>query len=149
MRRRWLVLSFLLQIAPPVQAAPSPGTLTVEVSNLQIEEGWELCALYSSADGFPLDPTKATQRARVPIHDGKAVCEWTAVKPGSYAVAVMRDENGDGLPDRDVFDLPKHGIGASNDAHGFMGPPKFEDARFEFKGGALRLEIHMTYHMPK
>jgi len=31
--------------------------------------------------------------------------------------------------------MPKKGVGAPNDAKGLMGPPKFDDARFTFKGG--------------
>jgi uncharacterized protein (DUF2141 family) len=41
--------------------------------------------------------------------------------------------------------LPKEGYGASRDAKGFMGPPKFEDASFELKEGSTKLSIKMQY----
>jgi uncharacterized protein (DUF2141 family) len=66
-----------------------------------------------------------------------------------YAVAVMRDENGNDAPELDVFDLRRNGVGASNDAKGFFGPPKLEDARFQYKGGPLRIAIKMSYHTAK
>jgi uncharacterized protein (DUF2141 family) len=36
-------------------------------------------------------------------------------------------------------------VGAPNDAKGLMGPPKFDDARFTFKGGRQELTIHLRY----
>jgi uncharacterized protein (DUF2141 family) len=144
---RWLLVACLLHVVGgrPASAETTPGTLTVNIVNLRVEEGFELCLLYSSADGFPYDSSKAVQHTRVPIHDGEARCTFLGVKPGVYAIAVMRDENGDGVPTTDEFDLPKHGIGASNNARAFMGPPKFDDAKFLYNGGSVPIAIRMTY----
>jgi uncharacterized protein (DUF2141 family) len=143
MSLRWFLAATF--IGATALADSGPGTITVDVSNVLASEGWEMCALFSSSDGFPLDVTRAVQRARAQIHDGRATCEFKDVKPGSYAIAAMRDENGNGVPAKDFFDLPKSGVGASNDAKGFMGPPKFDDARFDYHGGPLRIAIKMTY----
>jgi uncharacterized protein (DUF2141 family) len=41
--------------------------------------------------------------------------------------------------------MPKEGVGASNDAKGSFGPPKFADARFSYNGGSQELTIHLHY----
>jgi uncharacterized protein (DUF2141 family) len=50
--------------------------------------------------------------------------------PGTYAVAVVHDEDGDGRLDARFLGIPKEGIGASNDAQGRFGPARFDAARF-------------------
>ena len=44
---------------------------------------------------------------------------------------MFHDENANGKIDRNFVGIPKEGYGTSNDAKGFMGPPKYEDAKFE------------------
>jgi len=63
----------------------------------------------------------------------------------TVAVSVFHDENGNGKLDRNFIGMPKEGVGASNDAVGTLGPPKFDDARFSYKGGAQSLTIHLRY----
>lgn len=156
MRSRWLLVGWLLvaggqparaqpSTGQPSTIPPSTGTISVDIANLRVDQGWEQCLLYTSAEGFPYDLSKAVQQTRVPIHDGRAVCAFPDVKPGVYAVAVWRDDKGDGKPEMGLFG-PTYGIGTSNNAVGFMGPPKFDDARFAYKGGALLLAIRLTYH---
>ena len=41
--------------------------------------------------------------------------------------------------------MPKEGVGASNDATGHMGPPKYGDARFHYEGGRAVITIHTHY----
>jgi len=151
MRFRWFITACLLQVMAGgvATADPVPGTITVDVLNLRAEQGWELCALYASAEGFPFDFARAVQHLRVPIQSGHASCVFSGVASGTYAISVVRDEDGTGLPVLDFLDLPKNGVGASNEARGFMGPPRFEDARFVFKGSALRMAIKMTYRTAK
>jgi uncharacterized protein (DUF2141 family) len=57
----------------------------------------------------------------------------------------VHDENGDGKLERNFLGVPKEGVGASNDARGRMGPPKWKDARFELKPDGSRIQIHVMY----
>jgi uncharacterized protein (DUF2141 family) len=41
--------------------------------------------------------------------------------------------------------MPREGIGASNNAKGRMGPPKFDAAAFRFSGARLDLKITIAY----
>jgi len=127
--------------------APAENVIHVEISGLRNDNGQMLCALYSSAqaDTFPKKAEKAVARLTAKIADGQAVCEFTGVTPGTYAVSVVHDENSNGKLDTNFIGMPREGVGASNDAKGHMGPPKFSAAAFQYAGGRLDLKIHIKY----
>jgi uncharacterized protein (DUF2141 family) len=128
------------------QARPSPANLIhVEIGGLRNDKGQVVCDLYSSADGFPKNGDKAAGHAKAPISSGHAVCEFSDVKPGTYAVSVFHDENSNGKLDTKFMGMPREGVGASNNAKGHFGPPKFDAAAFHFSGGRLEMKITITY----
>src|SRR5258708_3077262 len=127
--------------------ASSENVIHVGISGLRNDTGQMLCALYSSAqaDAFPKKADKAIARLTAKIADGQAVCEFTGIAPGTYAVSVVHDENSNGKLDTNFIGMPREGVGASNDAKGHMGPPKFGAAAFQYAGGQLDLKIHVRY----
>jgi uncharacterized protein (DUF2141 family) len=127
--------------------APAENVIHVDISDLRSDEGQLLCALYSSAqaDAFPKKADKAVARLTAKIAGGQAVCEFTGVAPGTYAVSVVHDENSNGKLDTNFIGMPREGVGASNDAKGHMGPPKFSVAAFQYAGGLVDLKIHVRY----
>jgi uncharacterized protein (DUF2141 family) len=125
--------------------APAENVIHVEISGLRNDKGQMLCALFSSAEAFPKKADKAVVRLTAKIADRHAVCEFTGVMPGTYAVSVVHDENSNGKLDTNFIGMPREGVGASNDAKGHMGPPKFSAASFRYEGGRLDLKIHVNY----
>ena len=121
------------------------NSIKVVVVGLHNNDGEVDCALFGSAGGFPDDSSKAGKTAKSKIENGQAVCMFADVVPGDYAVSVFHDENLNGKLDRNFIGMPKEGVGASNDATGHFGPPKFDDARFSYKGGRSVLAIHVKY----
>jgi uncharacterized protein (DUF2141 family) len=141
---------FLALLATGVAEAQTNNTsdsnaIKVALVDLHSNDGEVRCALYSSADGFPDIFTKAAKTTTAKITNQQAVCEFSAVVPGDYAISAFQDENSNGKLDRNFIGMPKEGVGASNDAKGSFGPPKFDDARFSYKGGLQLLTIHMRY----
>jgi uncharacterized protein (DUF2141 family) len=129
----------------PQTQTSQPNTIRVEIDGLRNNSGRVSCALYSSADGFPKKNEKAVAQLNSVISDRKAVCEFTGILPATYAVSVFHDENSNGKLDTNFMGIPREGVGASNGARGHMGPPKFEDAAFQFAGGHLDLKIIVAY----
>jgi|SRR5215471_4298764 len=127
------------------QARAQESVIHVEVARLRNNNGQVSCSLYSSADGFPKDAQKAVAHVVAPISEHKAVCEFPAIAPGMFAVSVFHDENSNGKLDTNFLGIPREGVGASNDARGHMGPPKFDAAAFRFAGGRLNLKIIINY----
>lgn len=50
---------------------------------------------------------------------------------GEYAISLYHDENENNKLDTGWFGIPNEGYGCSNNAKGMMGPPKYEDAKFQ------------------
>jgi uncharacterized protein (DUF2141 family) len=143
-----LVLSVVVSPFPlraRAEDASAANSIKVVVVGLHSNDGEVDCALFGSADGFPGESAKARKTAKSKIENGQAVCIFGGVAPGDYAVSVFHDENGNGKLDRNFMGMPKEGVGASNDAAGHFGPPKFDDARFSYLGGRSVLAIHVRY----
>ena len=142
------LVAVMLAIAITVPAVPqtaSANTIRVKVEGLRSDKGQVKCALFSSAKDFPKNGDKAVAHAQSAIAHGKAVCEFSAVAPGRYAVSVFHDENSNGKMDTNFIGMPREGVGASNNAIGHFGPPKFDAAAFSYSGGQLELAITVIY----
>jgi uncharacterized protein (DUF2141 family) len=124
---------------------PAENIIHVGISGLRNDKGQVLCALFSSAEAFPTKADKAVARLTAKIAERQAVCDFTGIAPGTYAVSVVHDENSNGKLDRNFIGMPREGVGASNDAKGHMGPPKFSAASFRYEGGRMDLKIHVNY----
>ena len=131
-------------LALPVGAVPATAALTVRLT-LRNSNGQVGCMLFSSAKGFPKDPTAALQRKWCAITKAESVCRFDPVPPGTYAVACFHDENGNGRLDTGLFGIPTEGTVASNHARGFMGPPSFQDAKFSLAAAPMELRLRVSY----
>jgi uncharacterized protein (DUF2141 family) len=122
-------------------------TLVVEMRGFKSDKGKALVALFASKDGFPDHPKKAARRLEVDIKKGAAVAVLSDLAPGTYAVAVLHDEDGDKAMKTGLFGIPKEGFGASQDARGRFGPPSFGDAKLEIRAGRkVTTRIKMIYY---
>jgi len=119
--------------------------IQVEITGLRNNQGKVLCSLYSSSEGFPKKAEKAVARGSSDISERRAICQFTGLAPGTYAVSVFHDENSNGRLDTNFMGIPREGVGASNNAKGHFGPPKFDAAAFLYRGGRLDLKITITY----
>jgi len=134
--------------APAQRAATRPearrSAIAVEMIGFRSHRGKVLVALFSSAAGFPDAPAKAVRRAEVTIRGRRTSALFRGLPPGTYAVAVLHDEDGNHKMRMGVFG-PKEGYGASRDARGRFGPPRFDDARMTLRAGqTLRIRIRMS-----
>jgi len=125
-------------------AADSPGRLEIEIVGLRNDRGHVLCDLFASASAFPTKPEQALMRVQASIVNKRAHCTFAGIEPGRYAISTIHDENQNGVLDR-IMGLPSEGVGASRDARGHFGPPKFDDAAFSYFGGTLNMTVTVRY----
>ncbi len=131
--------------AKTANAQPTP-TLTVVVNGIKHQKG-ELCiGIYSNEKGFPLNTKNVVKSACKPITGASLKEQFTGLKPGNYAVAVVDDQNGDRKLNRDFFGIPKEGFGISNNPTVSIttGTPKFSKARFSLLKNTT-VNIDMKY----
>lgn len=129
----------------PQTLSHQENVIHVEIGGMRNSNGQIICALYASPDGFPKRSEKALAHLSSAISDKQAVCEFPGIPPGTYAVSVFHDENSNGKLDTNFMGIPREGVGASNDAKGHLGPPKFDAAAFRFSGGRIELKIKINY----
>jgi uncharacterized protein (DUF2141 family) len=127
--RAFIIVGWMVQFCG-ISASAQQYTLDVAVSGMHNDKGSLYISLYNSEKGFPRDPRSAIRLTHAPIVNGISTFRFTKLPPGTYAIACFHDENGNGKLDANFFGIPSEGTGISNNAVGFLGPPKFRDAKF-------------------
>ena len=139
---RWLATLWLICFGMSVSADEVSARIVVTIIGFESDAGQVLVALWNDPERFPTGENHITA-SRAVIKDGSAQVEFADVAPGEYALSVFHDENGNGELDTGFMGIPKEPIGASNDARGRFGPPKFDDARFQVDDGVVELTVNL------
>jgi len=105
-------------------------TLTVNITGIKSIKGEIYVYLYTSEDGFPIKISKANSFKNAKVISNTVTVYFKNLKPGIYAVSVYQDIDTNGKINQKFLGIPKEPVGVSNNAEGFMGPPKYEDAKF-------------------
>jgi uncharacterized protein (DUF2141 family) len=139
---RGLAAFALLALAAPAPA--QANDLEVQVQGLRNARGLVRLCLTRNREYFPdcnRDP--AAVKRSVPANQAASI-RLAGVAPGVWALAVMHDENGNGRLDR-FLAIPREGFGFSRNPRIRMGPPRFDEVRFDFAGAALRQTVRIRY----
>ncbi|MBD2489938.1 DUF2141 domain-containing protein [Aulosira sp. FACHB-615] len=132
---RWsyFVLSSLISLycIKPVTAEQT-ATLTIVVKNVRHQKGDVCFRIYAGEKGFPMSDKSEVQSGCAKITGNTVVKKFSGLKHGTYAVAIVDDQNGDRKLNTDFFGIPKEGFGISKNPTVSVqtGTPKFRDASF-------------------
>jgi uncharacterized protein (DUF2141 family) len=127
------------------QTAPCPG-IHVKIMSISNRKGTVDCALFDSPAGFPREFLHSAQNVMViKIRNTAGRCDFEAIPPGTYALAVIHDENSNGKLDTNLLGIPTEGYGFSNNARALFGTPSFSDASFSYNGQSLDMTITLHY----
>ena len=134
-----------LLLAPlPASSTQGTTTVTIAVTGLRNTNGIVQACLTAEARFFP-DCDRDPAAHRLSVHaSSNMVLQFDDVPPGTYAVALLHDENANGRVDRMLM-IPREGFGFSRDAPVRMGPPHFTDAAFALGPATARQTIRMRY----
>ncbi|WNJ20292.1 DUF2141 domain-containing protein [Pontibacter sp. G13] len=136
----FIALAFLT-----VSLQAQSGTLIVKVKGFKSSEGRVGYSLFNTDKGFPSDSEKAMMAEFTGISDGTATIRVDDLAFGTYAISVFHDKNTNGELDTNFIGIPKESVGASNDASGTFGPPKFKDAKFDFTESGQEIVINLQH----
>lgn len=144
---RWcagLTLANLPVIAFAQSACPG---IHIDILDIRNSSGAVACALFEAPEGFPSEFLRyATNITMIKIQNSQARCNFADIPPGTYALAVVHDENINGKLDTNWLGVPKEGYGFSSDAEASMlSAPSFEAASFQYDGQTLDLTISLNY----
>jgi len=119
------------------------NTLTVNITGINNIKGNVYVYLYTSEEGFPIEISKANSFKKAEVDSNNVTVFFENLKPGTYAVSVYQDIDANGKINKNFLGIPKEPVGVSNDAKGFMGPPKYEDANFKLNSNKT-IEIKLN-----
>jgi uncharacterized protein (DUF2141 family) len=142
----WLAVPvFVILPAVVFAQSPCPG-IHVNILNIKNSTGTVACALFESTDGFPHEFLhSATNVMVIKIRKAQARCDFEDIPPGTYAMAVIHDENMNGKLEINWLGIPIEGYGFSRDAKGLVGTPSFSAASFPYDGTNLDLTMSLHY----
>lgn len=103
-------------------------TITLNFKGMKTDEGSLYVAVYNTKNSFLKAPMRGTI---VKVIAKKATVLLKGFTAGTYAISAFHDVNDNKKMDTNFIGIPKEPTGMSNNAKGFMGPPKYKDAKFE------------------
>lgn len=132
-----LILGLFLAINIANAQEAEGVTISVTIENVLNSNGKILAGLHTSetfmkgqgVDGYMGDAAA-----------GEMTFTFENVAPGSYAISVLHDENGNMTMDFQDNGMPKESYGMSGNEMN-MGPPTFEGAKFEVTEKDLEFKI--------
>jgi uncharacterized protein (DUF2141 family) len=146
---RYLLFATLTSISlTQIVQAQETTSLTVVVNGIRHQKG-EICfRVFADANGFPSGDTDGVASGCTKISGSYAKKEFSGLKPGRYAVAVIDDQNGDYKLDTDFFGIPQEGFGISNNPRVSIstGSPSFSKASFPIRKNT-QIKINMKYSL--
>jgi uncharacterized protein (DUF2141 family) len=119
------------------------GRLDVGLDGLRSAKGMVRVCLTADPTNFPacVDDAQALTRSIPASAHG---ISFEALPRGTYALAVIHDENGNRRLDT-FAGIPREGFGFSRNPPMRFGPPRFTAARFDLAGDAAAQQVRMRY----
>ncbi|MXO88529.1 DUF2141 domain-containing protein [Altererythrobacter aestuarii] len=119
--------------------------VSISVTNLRNTHGVVMACMTDDPERFPRCRNDAhSHRVTVPAASTLTL-HFEGVQPGTYAIALLHDENQNGRADRALTMIPREGFGFSRDAPVRLGPPDFDEAAFEVGSRPVSQTIRMRY----
>lgn len=128
-----MLATALLGAVQPGLAQNNAAALHITITGISSAKGVVRVALCPPQAGFPDCQTRAVGSASLAIKGGQAETEFDGLAPGTYAVSVFHDANGNGKLDR-FAGIPKEGYGFSRNPGFKPRAPRFSEAEITVTG---------------
>jgi len=140
MRKIIFIMVFILA---NVVVFAQQNILTVNITGISSIRGDVYVYLYTSGESFPIEISEANSFKKAEVVSNSVTVIFENLKPGIYAVSVYQDIDANGKINKNFLGIPKEPVGVSNNAKGFMGPPKYEDAKFNLNSNkAIEIKLN-------
>ena len=118
------------------------NTLEIKIDKIKNNNGNIIVGLYNKDNHFPRN---ANDGKIVKADKNGVTVVFKDLKPGTYAVSVLHDENENKDMDQNKLGIPKEGFGFSNNVMGAIGPPSFNKAHIDI--GADKKDTSISIDM--
>ena len=110
------------------------NAVELTITNFSSNDGTALVGLYDSEQKFLNTRLKG---AVITIENNTATYTFKDIPDGEYAISAFHDEDNNGKLNMALGFYPTEDTASSNNAPARFGPPTWEDAKFEVKGGKV------------
>jgi uncharacterized protein (DUF2141 family) len=122
-----------------------PSQLTVVVNGLRNTQGQVCVTIFANSKGFPHNHDGVLKSKCNQIYDRSSTITFDNLQAGTYAVAVIHDQNQDQILNLNYLGIPTEGFGFSRNPKVRTSAPKFQDAAFFLAGPNTVIQVTMKY----
>ena len=116
--------------------------IRVNVTGIDQPGGQIGCALHTARTDFPMGQDALRFEWTRPTGD-RAVCVFSGVAPGTYAIAIANDLNGNRRTDTNAIGLPTEEWGVSRNARPTLRAPRFAEAAFDVGDAPVSVTVEV------
>ena len=140
---RLLILTVLL-IGLSFSSYSQTGTIEVVISGIRQVQGSILASIFNAEEGFPEDSGKSFISKTVEVTGESQTLFFRDIPIGKYAIAVVHDQNNNGIFDKNFLGIPREGYAVSNNIKG-LSAPKFSETSFELDSKEKVLKLNLIF----
>jgi len=121
-------------------------SFTVSFTELENNNGKLAIRLYDGEVGFPEGDDSVYKDYQVSPSNYKATLSLKDIPYGTYAIAVLHDEDENGELKKGFLGIPQEGIGMSNNPGFGLSAPSWEECKFTVNAETEKLSIELVYY---
>ena len=122
----------------------SAGEVTVTIEDIRSTEGMLYGQVVRGEAGFAGEDAPVFSFVMEPAAPSSSFS--VALSPGSYAIRVFQDLDGDGELGTTLLGIPSEPWATSNNAVGSFGPPKWSAAKFDVGDDSETQSINLMHY---
>ena len=137
------LLLFFAFIFSCTLSAQTRSSVQVNIQEASSDRGMIRVLLFSGATGFPDQVGKAVKSFSLPPKNKQVAFTITDLVPGTYALAVIHDQDSNGKLSSNAVGYPIEKFGFSNNPKVYFSPPSFEKASFVLGKTPVKVTISL------
>lgn len=132
---------FGLGVALLTSSVSSAATLTLNMNNVEVDQGEIRIAVFNSEETFTIKPSHIMGAAS---RSETVTVTFDDLPVGEYAVMLYQDTNNNEELDTNLLGIPKEPWGGSLNGSAVFGAPKWKDVKFEVpeSGATIDIKLH-------
>ena len=137
------LLLFFAFIFSITLSAQTRSSVQVNIQEASSDRGMIRVLIFSGATGFPDQVGKAVKSFSLPPKNQQVAFTITDLVPGTYALAVIHDQDSNGKLSSNAVGYPIEKFGFSNNPKVYFSPPSFEKASFVLGKTPIKVTISL------
>lgn len=121
------------------------ASLEIMVKGLRNQDGRLNISLFNKSEGFPEKIDNAICLNAITTSEFGGSFYFRNLSPGTYAFAILHDENMDGEMNKNFIGIPNEGFAFSDNYKPKTRAPKFSDAQITVHSGENHTEVKLIY----